>query len=502
MPSKQPRIAALTVSVWAFFVLGGFLAAWHGSSLPQGRAQEPRPGPTKLYFGVSACVDCHGKGTRLEDPLCRCTEVSIWEEKDKHKDAYKVLSEPLAQRMGELLKIDVLKDKSCVSCHGVVIQDESQRHRSFKESDGVSCVVCHGPYREWVGPHGLETERDMWRQLTRKEKEERYGMTDLWDPFKRAQLCLSCHVGNAAEGKVITHDMYAAGHPPLPSFELATFSEEMPRHWQLLGEKSQKVKALLQATADDTRFERTQLLLVSGALAHGSTLRLLEAEAVEARWPEFARLDCYACHHDLQSPGWRQDRKVQGKPGRAPLASWPMPLHKLGERLTLTREPDPGLTALRTELDRVPFGKASNLREPARKSAERSEALARTLAARKLTTADVLALLHELCRIAIEDGPDYDSARQIAWSFAIVHGELLADAQRGGQVPEAVLRNQDQVQRVLEELKTGLRLKLPSGKESITGQLDANLKTLYRYDPARFRAAFAQLKAALPPAGR
>jgi hypothetical protein len=352
--------------------------------------------------------------------------------------------------------------------------------------------------------HGttLITQLREWRKLSRSTKEQVHGMTDLWDPLKRAQLCLSCHVGNAAEGKVITHDMYAAGHPPLPSFELATFSEEMPRHWQLLREKSDSVQKLLKVTPDDARFELTQLLLVSGALAQGTTLRLLEAEAVEARWPEFARLDCYACHHDLQTPTWRQERKAQGKPGRVPLTHWPMPLLNLGERLTPNPEPDAGLAALRTELDRVPFGKASNLREPARKSAERSESIARTLAGKKLTTEDVLVLLHELCRQAIEDNPDYDSARQIAWSFAIVHGELLPEAQRGGKVPEAVLSKQDQVKRVLEELKTGLRLKLPSGKESITGQLDANLKSLYNYDPARFRAALEQLKAVLPPASR
>ena len=32
-------------------------------------------------------------------------------------------------------------------------------------------------------------------------------------------MCLSCHLGNAREGRVVTHEMYAAGHPPLPGFE-------------------------------------------------------------------------------------------------------------------------------------------------------------------------------------------------------------------------------------------------------------------------------------------
>ena len=33
------------------------------------------------------------------------------------------------------------------------------------------------------------------------------------------------------------HEWYAAGHPPLPSFELATFESQMPAHWKSLREK-------------------------------------------------------------------------------------------------------------------------------------------------------------------------------------------------------------------------------------------------------------------------
>ena len=63
-------------------------------------------------------------------------------------------------------------------------------------------------------------------------------MTDLWDPVRRAETCASCHVGNHDEGKVVTHAMYAAGHPPLPGFETATFGDLEPRHWQYLSEKT------------------------------------------------------------------------------------------------------------------------------------------------------------------------------------------------------------------------------------------------------------------------
>ena len=51
-------------------------------------------------------------------------------------------------------------------------------------------------------------------------------------PSNAHKLCLSCHVGNAAQGKVITHAMYAAGHPPLPAMDIATFALNQPQHWR------------------------------------------------------------------------------------------------------------------------------------------------------------------------------------------------------------------------------------------------------------------------------
>src|SRR5262249_49189324 len=162
------------------------------------------------------------------------------------KDAFQVLHGDRAREMAELLhfKGPAWEEKSCVSCHGVYIEDKSLRHNTFKEEDGVSCVACHGAYKEWVALHGAVLERDTGRSSSRKLKKEKYGMRDLWDPANRARLCASCHVGNTAEGKVVTHAMYGAGHPPLPSVEIATFSAAMPRHWQYLKEKTPEVQKM------------------------------------------------------------------------------------------------------------------------------------------------------------------------------------------------------------------------------------------------------------------
>ena len=67
--------------------------------------------------------------------------------------------------------------------------------------------------------------------MSREEKQKDWGMTDLWNPVNRTQVCSSCHIGDADPDKhrFVTHAMYAAGHPPLPAFETAAFSDSMPR---------------------------------------------------------------------------------------------------------------------------------------------------------------------------------------------------------------------------------------------------------------------------------
>ena len=70
-------------------VLLSVLASRATSQAPA-KAQAGGEKPTPIFFGVSACIDCHSKG--MTNPvLCRCTEVLIWEKDDKHRDAYKVL---------------------------------------------------------------------------------------------------------------------------------------------------------------------------------------------------------------------------------------------------------------------------------------------------------------------------------------------------------------------------------------------------------------------------
>ena len=45
-------------------------------------------------------------------------------------------------------------ENKCLPCHGVRVEDKKLLQPTFKLEEGVSCVVCHGPYLEWVEQHG------------------------------------------------------------------------------------------------------------------------------------------------------------------------------------------------------------------------------------------------------------------------------------------------------------------------------------------------------------
>ena len=219
-------------------------------------------------------------------------------------------------------------------------------------AEGVTCVACHGPYLDWVRIHPESillggrvdanrpnTGRIGWIDLSREEKANQFGMTDLRDPIRRAETCASCHVGNHDQGKVVTHAMYAAGHPPLPGFETAAFSDAQPPHWQTFDKRTPERQSRFKPH-DPRNLEQTQLVAVSGLVVVREWMKLFAAQAaVEnpdpsgAPWPDLARFDCYACHHELQARdvvSWRQLRRRDGQPGRPAPPDWPLILVQLG----------------------------------------------------------------------------------------------------------------------------------------------------------------------------
>jgi hypothetical protein len=128
--------------------------------------------------------------------------------------------------------------------------------------------------------------------------------------------------------------MYAAGHPPLPPFELPAFMEHEPRHWGFASElpflssliKTDATKAweLFHARSEAVESSAARNLAVGSIASLKAEMMGLAAEMGKSRGalPDFARFDCYACHHDLVIPSARQEAGYAGAPGRPPLKAW------------------------------------------------------------------------------------------------------------------------------------------------------------------------------------
>jgi hypothetical protein len=71
--------------------------------------------------------------------------------------------------------------------------------------------------------------------------------------------------------------MYAAGHPPLPRVDLATFSDAMPRHWKYLSEKPANVQKILEYDPAKSGLERTQFAVISALVTFRESMNLLAA---------------------------------------------------------------------------------------------------------------------------------------------------------------------------------------------------------------------------------
>ncbi len=304
---------------------------------------------------------------------------------------------------------------------------------------------------------------------------------------------------------MVTHEMYAAGHPPLPSVEVATFANSIPRHWWLHAERKDEIK--LNLGFEEGQLEQTKLAIVGAAVALRTTLKLIADEAkVPANhgvpgqgWPDYARFDCWSCHHDLKRDGWRQARGFeQGPPGRVPVGEWPLALVDLGiDRVALD---DPkAAEALRSELLGLektlreqanirPFGRKAAMAEAAEAYAKSTDVLVKKLGIAKYDKAIASKLLRKLVEKAESSTPDYDSARLVAWTIKLLVDEL-----------GVALPRRKEILPIVDQLDEKLKLNLPSGRfYQIEDEIGKALKVIGDYDPATFRDQIKELLPALP----
>jgi hypothetical protein len=486
---------------WSLAILGAIGIVFFFLSLRGfGRqAETKQPGEVRddgkqKYVGADYCGSCHLEPRPpFKTDFVLLTESATWKNKDKHSKGYAQLLSPRSREMGRLLGWTVEKDYRCLNCHAVNVPEDQQEKEYFKLADGVSCDACHGPASRWVFAHSLKN----WRAKPMAAKEA-MGMRDVRDPVKRSQMCFSCHIGSVAEKKIVTHEMYAAGHPPLPSIEVAFFSDRMPYHWRYIKEKTAahpELKDLYRKVLkiDPDELEKTKLVALGGVVALRTSMQLLEEQmgGIDAKeedrpQPELAAYDCYACHHDLKYPSWRQKREP-GTKGRPAMREWPTALVEAALGLAADKDLSPQFQReqrqLRQAFDARPFGDRKQIAVHAHQLVGLCDSL---LAHLRKTTFDAKvarAMLRELCSLQAGTTPDYDSARQRAWAFEMVYGELNSRPPQKGP---------------WKDLYGLLQLDLPSGTgREILDELPEGQRKLYEYNPDKFREAMEGLKAAL-----
>jgi hypothetical protein len=252
----------------------------------------------------------------------------------------------------------------CLTCHAGLRSDQSSmttpgRTYAQFQSEGepmaresIGCEACHGQGKDYLVDHMDPS----WLRIEPSEKIGK-GFYDLENSALAARVCLSCHFGNPEESKWVTHEMYAAGHPPLPPLDLGKFLDETSnKHWMTLDEKLKKFETLesdrqleedrihylrihLSASKSgnsdysalkqtiQTHFRKTQQSRIGQLSANLNYHDLLDQQAPAAlNWGDYALYDCAGCHQTLY-------KKIQGNvgsprrvPGRPQGPLWAKPM--------------------------------------------------------------------------------------------------------------------------------------------------------------------------------
>lgn len=588
------RFRDLAGCVWGVLLLFLSAGSLCGQETLPAEMTNSSPFPTRghQYLGMSSCYNCHANplreeslaaelGLRTGDHWIAGNEMLIWSGRgsvsersnaepgaesemaaspasvgpaviDRHAQAYTSLLSEAAVRIGETLGRPAHRDLRCLACHsGFPAQSLStdvpglvdvQHLGDVRMTSGVSCEGCHGaagrrgaelsPKASTVGDTGWGTQHftdEQWRYRNPQEKFD-YGYADVHSVISRTRLCLSCHSGNAAMGRVLTHEMYAAGHPPLPPFELETFQNQMPKHWREITGKDPALRVDYSSRtgrtipSETTRITRNVLISALITFSESLTLTADLAEGVPAEretsavpgwegetgaWPELARFECYACHHDLRHNSWRSTSQEPGRPGRPRLQAFPHILANVAfSTLDPTRRSTDRESLLRRATLEVPFGDRPALIAAARTLAKEAATAAMQLEADERVAVELLSLRERLLQTAAETVIDYDSARLLVWASLILEqAQRPSDSVTGTSLgAELLQRAEKRFPDLYLRLQRGqaAQMQIPGASQSRSVLLVDPALTLppaAAWEPTTFLQRFQQLQASQETAG-
>lgn len=547
------------------FVTAGLLFGLCTSSLGQGQSD-----PVLQAWGknqdVVGCNQCHYSGAQAgigggsDTYYSRQNELQFWLAHDKHAiarrrvqpltqdelqtEAKRLLDElapmanqvnlretvtgwlgasnVLSRRICDKLGYDVSEGSqdtrfrdNCLSCHGGYRNEVPTDAAHFAEGQpGISCNYCHqlGEDSRWVGVHGLVARRDQWRS-GRPDQKEKLGYRDLVSTSKQASLCFDCHIGNRKQNQFVSHEMYAAGHPPLPSIELHTFTEQMPRsgetpamgHFRTPGEltsiMSGDAKTKHFATnypgvkAPDATMWDTRKVLVGALAARKKTLDLLIDSAEMGDWGNYSLYDCGACHHELKSDSRRQKRGYPAAPGRPRQLEWAnLQLMHIG---TFLVEDEPQIMELEASLHQAfgakPFGDQKMVAEQGSSLRDRIDAAINKAENTAVDAKVAAGVLKGLARTPADRLISYDEGRQVVWAMQAISAEMKG---KGIALPGGV---EKLISDLSDPAVAGLETTLPAGRRDFIFRkgLEADFDRRAGYDPAVLEAKLREINAAL-----
>jgi hypothetical protein len=275
----------------------------------------------------------------------RFRELAVWRQHGGHARSFERLGTERAKTMADQLayfeagqkepdpaRKDPQKRADCLSCHALQTGAAGDPSRPF---EGVSCESCHGNAGAgktdgkidpgWIDVH---TQSDWWTKS--RPEWTNHGMTYLPEVRSWARTCLECHLGTGeGEYRRLTHELYAAGHPPL-SFELVTDLALAPHHFR------ERAGADL-VPQDRLPWFDARLWAVGQAVTFTESMRRLEKALRAGPALDLSFLECFACHHALDTTqsrrslaGWRQGtRGFFGQPGEPVLSleNWMVARH-------------------------------------------------------------------------------------------------------------------------------------------------------------------------------
>ena len=446
--STQRRIAGLLVT--AGLVLAASIRSSPGVEADPAGGVPHQPAPlaapsfdaapavTPQSVGVAGCAaaNCHG-GNRYREGV-HFSAYQIWIQQDPHARAYEVLLNDQSKQIARLQRLPAAHEAAaCLSCHTAFENaDHLPASRRYLLTDGVSCEACHGPAEKWIEPHrSLDWKNPaIWPEARKLAT----GFRNTKDLASRARVCAECHVGSP--GRDVNHDLIAAGHPRL-DFELGAFHANLPAHWDRKKDKARYSSSL-----------EARVWAVGQVASAAASVRLLQARsaAQHAPWPEFAEYGCFACHHDLHSPSWRQD---QPRPSRGALdwGTWNFSFLPTAVGLLAPEQTDP-LTTRVTDLRGLMQQRSPDrelVRHAANDLAHALEQLSQSVAADPLPQDKLQKILAGLSTPSAPDLPrQWDTAAQLYLALVAVRQgylEISGRSPRDGVAPH------------LEKLRDGLK---------------------------------------------